>query len=135
MEINYNLYKLENALTFQVSHQSSAFTKYLRANRQFVASNGWKVKTNEHPGIDMESSTVYIQGFNYMLDTKPSVIFGITNKYRDELVAEIYSALQELTREAIAKDPNHIQYSNLPQSAFTPVRYDNRSSSIEYYSL
>jgi hypothetical protein len=115
MQIRYNLYKLENALTFQVSAQSEAVTEYLRSIGRFVAKNGWKIRSRNYPGIDITTSTIYVRGFNCMLDTRPARIFALDNDYRDELVDEIYQALKELVPAAISES-NQIQYHSLSAS-------------------
>ena len=115
MQISYNLYKLDNALTFQVSSQSEAVTEYLKSIEKFVASNGWKIRSRNYPGIDIENSTIYVRGFNAALDTRPARLFGLCTSYRDELVNEIYQALKELVPTAISES-NQIQYHSSSKS-------------------
>ena len=120
MHIRYNLFKLNKALTFQVVRQGLALTVFLRELGQFKASNGWRVKTNNYPGIDMKSKIIFIRGFNSDLDNYPSSAFGFDNEHRDVLVGEIYKALQELLSAAIGED-NQIEYPSYEESEFIPV--------------
>jgi len=110
MTICYNLHKLENALTFQVTEQGKSITEYLRAIKRFVSSNGWKIKTRNYPGLCMETSTIYVRGYNSALHTAPAYIFGVSNSDRDIIVSEIYDAIQELVVSAIGITDSKVTY-------------------------
>ena len=92
--------KADRAIAFQIVHQDDKITNKLR-NGSFIASNGWAVKMDIAPEIDILNKTIYLRGSDTSKDSRISRVWDLSsNSNRDTYVKEIDSALDELVHWA-----------------------------------
>lgn len=136
MQISYNLIKLDNALAFQVSKQSRALTRFLQDIEVFIASNGWKIKSNNFPGINMPTGTIFLRGDNDTLDTYVSTVIGLKTKTRDKIASQIYSAIQEFLRFAIeSAELDQEKENDIIMPRYSTNDFKAVKSNVRRYSL
>jgi len=129
MQLAYRLVKLDRAFAFQVSSQSEGLTKHLVKHQPFKASNGWRIRTDQVPEIDILRKTVYVQGKNNSYKDRPVIVWDVPNRKRDKLMNEIDMALQEYLAIAVPKEestiiwPSNEAYSHYISTSNSYVRY------------
>ena len=109
MQLGYNLTKLQNALSFQVTHLSSVLTNYLRAVNEgqgYFASNGWiiTVGDNSSPEILAKQREIRLPKLFGNDGTRPCNLWKISTRRRDAVIKAVDHALQALMAEIVTDD-------------------------------
>jgi hypothetical protein len=122
MQLGYNLHKLQNALSFQVTSQSSLVDEFLRAycdHQGYIASNGWTITASEagSPYIDINSRTIALRG-RKLDGNRPDVTWGISTNRRNIAYRSIDAALQQFIGDVIM---NANEEYELVEQLYVPV--------------
>lgn len=95
--LKYNVDLLEKAFVFQVIGQDANLTDYVKTYGPFVSSNGWEVRVDNEPEIDVENKIVYLRGDQTSKDLKVDKNWNLSSNYsRDSIVRNVDYALNEL---------------------------------------
>lgn len=100
MKLKYSLVPFEKAVTFQIIYQDKTLTNYVKETDTFVASNGWKVKVDAEPEIDILNKTIYLMGSDSSKDLKIDRTWNLASNYeRDQIISAVHKALAELVAD------------------------------------
>ena len=93
--LGYQTELLEKTLGFQVTHQSSQITDFLKRNK-FQASNGLKVDISHYPEYKESNLTIYLQGDDSFKNLKTDYTQFARNYVAKARKEQIEAALREL---------------------------------------
>lgn len=87
----------ENAIAFQVVSQSTLITDHIKKFGPFTASNGWSIKIENAPELDVRTKTIFLRGSNASLDKRVDRTWDMNSNYsRDNVISAVDKALNEL---------------------------------------
>lgn len=123
MLLKYNLIPLERAFVFQVLGQDEKLSEYVKYNGPFVASNGWEVRIDAEPEVNVENKTIFLRGDKGIKDLNAHRNYNLDSNYdRDYIIDEVNSALKEL----VSSFKSHRRYSTTPKYNGNPLAYANK---------
>jgi hypothetical protein len=78
-------------------HQDNTITTAIKQNGPFTASNGWTVKVDIGPELDIKNKTIYLRGSNRDMDLRIDRTWDLESNYnRDKYIDQVDQAIGEL---------------------------------------
>ena len=112
---------MENAISFQIVSQSSKITNYVKDMHVFTARNGWKIRVDQEPEIDINNKTIYLQGDD---NSKNQRVYNdwsfSSNRKRDQIINEVHDALADLVST----------YKSSEKPTWNPFKCGNHESDV-----
>jgi hypothetical protein len=90
------------AFIFQIVNQNKKLDEFLQAlGGVFYTSNGWKIKQDKAPEVNIAEKTIWLKGGDRHQDLRIHRYWNLSsNLIRDKYIAEIDSALNEFASSA-----------------------------------
>lgn len=97
--LSVNLDAFEKAITFQIVEQDQKITDAITKYGPFTASNGWSIKIENAPELDIATKTIFLRGRNSSLDKRVDRTWDLKDNYsRDKYISQADNALNELVQ-------------------------------------
>lgn len=94
--LKYNFEPFERAFTFQILEQDESLSNFVKYWGPVVTSNGWTVKIDAEPEVDVQAKEIYLRGSKSKSDTRIDKTWNLpSNAYRDSVAHDIHQALKE----------------------------------------
>jgi hypothetical protein len=88
--------RFENGFTIQITEQSEKVNNFMRAVGSYITHNGWIIKSDKSPSIDLYTRTISLRGSNTGRNLFPIRVHLLPSNYsRDSVLDSIELALGE----------------------------------------
>lgn len=121
--MEYHLDVLKSAITFQIIFQDPKVDSFLKKERVFTASNGWRVMSSNRPEINKDLKIIYVRGNDDFRDEDVVRVMKLGgDKETKKFANAIDLALGEMAAKAANKKdkrPIHLVDSILVSASFS----------------
>lgn len=97
--LEFHLNQLEGAITFQIVDQSNEVTNYLKRVGTHYAPNGFKVKVDRFPEIDLDKKMIFLRGSR---DSKDLKVCRVQNLGGQKQVNKVANDIQKALEDVVA---------------------------------
>lgn len=101
--LEYHLNVLKSAITFQIVAQDVKVDSFLKKERVFTASNGWRVMISNRPEINKDAKVIYLRGNDERRDED---VVRVTKLGSDKDTKKFANAIDLALGEMAAKAAN-----------------------------